>query len=123
MLRTTQDRLELSEIRRLLFALLLLVVELVLALSEAVGAERGQYGGDLDFLRCHHTPTAAAASNHYIELWTPGALPALARINGLTNNHEQFIDSQGKSVAPRAMASACIPRRPWFPPAGRRRTF
>ena len=73
MLRTTQDRLELSEIRRLLFALLLLVVELVLALSEAVGAERGQYGGDLDFLRCHHTPTAAAASNHYIELWTPGA--------------------------------------------------
>ena len=88
--------LEPSEIRRLFFALALLIVGTALALSEAVGAERGQYGGNLDLLARHHTVPAAGESNHYIDLWTPGALPALARVNGLTNNHALFVDSHGK---------------------------
>ena len=88
--------LEPSEIRRLLFALALLLLGMVLALSEAAGAERGQYGGNLNFLRKHHTAPAAGESNHYIDLWTPGALPVLARVNGLTNNHALFVDSHGQ---------------------------
>lgn len=88
--------LEPSEIRRLIFALALLLTGMVLALSEAAGAERGQYGGNLEFLSRHHTAPAAGESNHYIDLWTPGALPALARVNGLTNNHALFVDSHGQ---------------------------
>ena len=88
--------LETSEIRRLIFALALLLVGMVLALSEAVGEERGQYGGNLEFLARHHTAPSAGENNYYIDLWTPGALPALARVNGLTNNHALFVDSHGK---------------------------
>ena len=88
--------LEPSEIRRLLFALAVLLLGMVLALSEAVGVERGQYGGNLNFLRKHHTAPASGESNHYIDLWTPGALPVLARVNGLTNNHALFVDSHGQ---------------------------
>jgi hypothetical protein len=58
---------------------------------------RGEYGGDLDFLRRFHAaPQSPAESNHYIDLWSPGELPALARANGLTNNRALFIDSHAK---------------------------
>jgi len=36
-------------------------------------------------------------SNHYFDLWSPGALPALARFNGLTNNRALFVDSHGSA--------------------------
>jgi len=36
-------------------------------------------------------------SNHYIDLWSPGSLPVLARVNGLTNNHALFVDSHGQA--------------------------
>ena len=58
--------------------------------------ERGEYGGDLGFLRRFHVgPQSPSESNHYFDLWSPGALPALARFNGLTNNRALFVDSHG----------------------------
>ena len=64
----------------------------------AVAADRGQYGGDLDFLRRFYTPPQSdQESNHYLDLWSPGTLPVLARVNGLTNNHTLFVDSHGKA--------------------------
>jgi hypothetical protein len=61
------------------------------------GKSRGEYGGDLNFLRRFQVaPQSPAESNHYIDLWSPGALPALARANGLTNNRALFIDSHGR---------------------------
>jgi len=60
--------------------------------------QRGEYGGDLGFLRQYHVkPAVAGESNHYFDLWSPGALPALAKVNGLTNNRALFIDSHGKA--------------------------
>jgi hypothetical protein len=60
--------------------------------------ERGEFGGDLGFLRRFHVgPQSPSESNHYIDLWSPGALPALARFNGLTNNHALFVDSHGSA--------------------------
>ncbi len=65
--------------------------------ARAVEPDPGDYGGDLNFLRRFHTSTQAPGeSNHYIDLWTPGSLSVLARINGLTNNHALFVDSHGK---------------------------
>ena len=86
-----------SKILRPNLRLALLLLGVVLPLCNAVGSERGQFGGNLDFLRRHHTAPGVAESNHYIDLWTPGALPALARVNGLTNNHALFVDSHGKA--------------------------
>lgn len=58
--------------------------------------ERGEFGGDLGFLRRFHVaPQSPVESNHYFDLWSPGALPALARFNGLTNNRALVIDSHG----------------------------
>jgi hypothetical protein len=58
----------------------------------------GEYRGDLDFLRdCHTGPDTEGGSNHYFDLWRPGALPVLARVHGLTNNHALFVDSHGKA--------------------------
>lgn len=60
--------------------------------------ERGEYGGDLDFLRRFHVgPQSPSESNHYFDLWSPGALPALARFNGLTNNRALLVDSHGSA--------------------------
>ena len=59
---------------------------------------RGEYGGDLDFLRRFHVgPQASNESNHYIDMWSPGTLPALAKANGLTNNRALFVEDR-KSV-------------------------
>jgi len=59
---------------------------------------RGEYGGDLNFLRRFHVaPQSPDESNHYFDLWSPGALPALARFNGLTNNRALIIDSHGSA--------------------------
>src|SRR5688572_6922479 len=61
-------------------------------------ANLGEYRGDLDFLRRHwQAPQVPGESNHYIDLWSPDSLPALARVNGLTNNHALFVDSHGKA--------------------------
>ncbi len=61
-------------------------------------SDRGVYGGDLNFLRrCHTGPRVRGESNHYIDLWSPGSLPVLARVNGLTNNHALFVDSHGQA--------------------------
>jgi hypothetical protein len=58
--------------------------------------ERGEFGGDLGFLhRFYVGPQSSSESNHYFDLWSPGALPALARFNGLTNNRALFVDSHG----------------------------
>ena len=58
--------------------------------------ERGDFGGDLGFLRRFHVePQSPSESNHYFDLWSPGALPALARFNGLTNNR-----ARASSVSP-----------------------
>src|SRR6266545_5553455 len=60
--------------------------------------DSGTYGGDLNFLRrCHTGPRVRGESNHYIDLWSPGSLPVLARVNGLTNNHALFVDSHGQA--------------------------
>jgi hypothetical protein len=62
------------------------------------GMERGEYGGDLGFLRRFHVgPQSSAESNHYFDLWSPGALPALACFNGLTNNRALIVDSHGSA--------------------------
>jgi hypothetical protein len=72
-------------------------------IPEEVAARRGQhkcgeYGGDLDFLRRHYVgPRVAGESNHAFDLWSPGALPALLRVHGLTNNRALFIDSHGRA--------------------------
>ena len=58
---------------------------------------KGEYGGDLKFLKNFHVgPAVEGESNHYLDMWTPGALPALARTQGLTNNHALFVDSHGR---------------------------
>jgi hypothetical protein len=63
------------------------------------GTEVGEYGGDLGFLRrCYTGPVAAGESNHYLDLWAPGALPLLARVNGLTNNRALIVDSHGNAA-------------------------
>ena len=60
--------------------------------------ERGEFGGDLGFLRRFHVePQSPSESNHYFDLWSPGALPALARFNGLTNNRALIVDSHGSA--------------------------
>jgi hypothetical protein len=60
--------------------------------------EHGEFGGDLGFLqRFHVGPQSPSESNHYFDLWSPGALPALARFNGLTNNRALFVDSHGSA--------------------------
>lgn len=60
--------------------------------------ERGDYRGDLAFLREHwQAPTLPGESNHYIDLWNPGEMVRLARANGLTNNHTLFVDSHSKA--------------------------
>ena len=42
----------------------------------------GSYGSDLKFLRRSHTgPRQPGESNHYIDLWSPRALPVLTRVN------------------------------------------
>ena len=59
---------------------------------------KGDFGGDLEFLRKHYVgPALPGESNHYIDLWNPGGLTALARVNGLTNNRALFVDSHGRS--------------------------
>jgi hypothetical protein len=66
--------------------------------ESGAGMERGEYGGDLDFLRRFHVgPQSPSESNHYFDLWSPGALPALATFNGLTNNRALFVDSHGSA--------------------------
>lgn len=63
--------------------------------SEAVG----EFGGDLEFLRRHLTgPQSAAESNYCIDLWNPGGLADMTRLNGLTNNRALFVDSHGRAV-------------------------
>ena len=58
----------------------------------------GEFGGDLGFLRQHQVgPQSEAESNYYIDLWNPGSLTALARVNGLTNNRALFVDSHGRA--------------------------
>ena len=60
--------------------------------------ERGEFGGDLAFLRRFHVgPQSPFESNHYFDLWSPGSLSALARFNGLTNNRALIIDSHGST--------------------------
>lgn len=64
----------------------------------ASSAGQGEFRGDLEFLRdCHTGPELEGGSNHYFDLWRPGALPVLARVHGLTNNHALFVDSHGKT--------------------------
>lgn len=64
--------------------------------ERGAGKERGEYGGDLRFLRRFHIgPQSSSESNQYFDLWSPGALPALARFNGLTNNRALLVDSHG----------------------------
>ena len=88
---------------------------MAIAPGEVVGAPRGQYGGDLEFLGQHHTAPASGESNHYIDLWTPGALPALARVNGLTNNRALFVDSHGKAGCAPGNNYGFFPRKSLVP--------
>ncbi len=70
----------------------------LLVSARSVVADKGEYGGDLKFLKSFHVPPAVEGeSNHYFDLWSPGALPALARTHGLTNNHALFVDSHGRA--------------------------
>ena len=58
----------------------------------------GEFGGDLGFLRQHQVgPRSEGESNYYIDLWNPGSLTALARVNGLTNNRALLVDSHGRA--------------------------
>lgn len=58
---------------------------------------KGEFGGDLEFLRRHQVgPQSEGESNYSIDLWNPGSLTALARVNGLTNNRALFVDSHGR---------------------------
>ena len=58
----------------------------------------GEFGGDMEFLRRHQLgPQSEGESNYYIDLWNPGSLTALARVNGLTNNRALFVDSHGRA--------------------------
>ena len=111
--------LERPRIRQLILALPLLLAGMVLAPGEAVGAERGEYGGDLEFLGQHHTTPAAGESNHYIDLWTPGALPVMARVNGLTNNRALFVDSHGKGGCAPGNGYGYFPRQSLVPAGSR----
>src|SRR5262245_6965247 len=64
---------------------------------DASPSYKGEYHGDMDFLRdCYTGPDDEGGSNHYFDLWRPGALPVLTRVHGLTNNHALFVDSHGK---------------------------
>ena len=90
--------------------------------------ERGEYGGGLGFLRGFHVgPQSPSESNHYFDLWSPGALPALARCNGLTNNRALIVDSHGSAgfrwhgrgygLSPRETLLQSDQRTPGFSPA------
>lgn len=66
--------------------------------SARSGENAGEFGGDMEFLRAHHTaPESDGESNHYIDLWSPGGLIELVRQNGLTNNRALFVDSHGRA--------------------------
>lgn len=69
----------------------------VFARHSVSSAGTGEFGGDLTFLRQHWTRPGKDESNHYIDLWSSGSLPVLARVNGLTNNRALFVDSHGKA--------------------------
>jgi hypothetical protein len=56
----------------------------------------GEYGGNLEVLKGSYTPPGTEGeSNHYIDLWEPGAVANFTRVHGLTNNRALFIDSHG----------------------------
>lgn len=60
--------------------------------------ERGEFGGNLSLLKGWHSgPRTDRESNHYLDLWSPGALRTLAEVHGLTNNHALFVDSHSRS--------------------------
>lgn len=66
--------------------------------SARATAETGEFGGDLTLLkRWHSGPQNESESNHYLDLWSPGALRKLAEVHGLTNNRALFIDSHSRS--------------------------
>jgi hypothetical protein len=70
--------------------------------AAAPRADRGEFGGDLNFLRRFHAgPRGPQESNHFIDLWSPGSLEAFARLHGLTNNRALFVDSHARSGIPR----------------------
>lgn len=66
--------------------------------ARSVEGELGDFKGQLDFLRRHHTgPQAEGENNHFIDLWSPSGLAATVRAGGLTNNHALFVDSHGRA--------------------------
>lgn len=66
--------------------------------SARSAAASGEFGGDLSMLkRWHSGPQSEGESNHYLDLWSPGALRKLAEVQGLTNNHALFVDSHSRS--------------------------
>ena len=77
---------------------------------------QGEYGGDLELLRRCYTSPRAGESNHYLDLWSPSALPVLARINGLTNNHALIVDSHGEALCATQSGYAFYPNGAMVPP-------
>lgn len=60
--------------------------------------EKGELGSDLALLMGWYSgPKSEVESNHYFDLWNPGALWALAQTQGLTNNRALFIDSHSRA--------------------------
>lgn len=81
------------------------------------GSSAGEFGGDLALLRKWYTPPQSGESNHYIDLWSGTTLPALAHVNGLTNNHALFVDSHGKAnSSSRGSSYQYYPNQPLVPP-------
>lgn len=60
--------------------------------------EKGEFGGDLSLLKSWYSgPRTDRESNHYLDLWSPGALRTLSEVQGLTNNNALFVDSHSRS--------------------------
>src|SRR5439155_22817425 len=59
----------------------------------------GEYGGNLNLLRCFYTPPQAAGeSNYFIDMQGEEPLRNFAVAHGLTNNHALFILSHGRAI-------------------------
>jgi len=59
----------------------------------------GEYGGNLNLLRCFYTPPQAAGeSNYFIDMQGKEPLRNFAVAHGLTNNHALFVLCHGRAI-------------------------
>src|SRR5712671_2358452 len=59
----------------------------------------GEYGGNLNLLRCFYTPPQSSGeSNYFIDMQGDEPLRNFALAHGLTNNHALFVLCHGRAI-------------------------